>query len=362
LVIEYENLKRTNESFFEEFKAAFTDVLDSGWFVLGSRVAEFENRFADYIDSKHCIGVASGLDALVLSLKSLDFPPGAEVLVPSNTYIATILAVLQCGLTPVLVEPDPMTYNIDPARLESQITSRSRAILVVHLYGKPCAMDQIAAVADKHGLRLFEDCAQSHGATFKGKMTGTFGTCGAFSFYPTKNLGALGDGGAVATSDEQLALKLRQLRNYGSSVKYHNDLIGYNSRLDEIQAAFLSIKLSKLDLITAHKRTLATVYLEGIKDDFVKPVVNDDCFDVYHLFTVRHPRRDQVREHLLASGIKTEVHYPVPPHRQKALQGLFPAGDFPISEEIHSTIMSLPISYFHSKQDAERVVEVLNTF
>ncbi len=361
-MIEYENLRKVNEPFFEDFKRTFAETLESGWYILGKRVETFEGEFAGYCGSGHCVGVASGLDALTLSLKAFDFKRGDEVIVPSNTYVATILAVLHCGLTPVLVEPDIRTYNIDPARIEEKITSRTVAILVVHLYGKPCQMDPIGAIARRHGLKLVEDCAQAHGATYKGKRTGSFGDFGAFSFYPTKNLGALGDAGAVTTDGPELADRVRKLRNYGSGVKYHNELVGFNSRLDEIQAAFLSIKLGKLDEINGHKRSLATIYREGLKDDFVKPVVEEGCGDVYHIFNVRHPDRDRLKEYLLQNGIRTEIHYPVPPHRQQALQGLLPDYDYPVSDEIHATTLSLPISYFHTELDIRRVVEVMNGF
>lgn len=259
-MIEYENLRKANASFFDEFRADFSDSLESGWFILGNKAARFEAAFAAYCGARHCVGVASGLDALLLSLNAFAFADGSEVIVPSNTYIATILAVLHNRLKPALVEPDLRTYNIDPGRIEERITPLTRAIIAVHLYGKPCAMDAIAAVAEKYGLKLIEDCAQSHGASYKGRTTGTFGDYGAFSFYPTKNLGALGDGGALVTDNGEAAEKIRKLRNYGSAVKYRNDEIGFNSRLDEIQAGFLSIKLKRLDEIVAHKRRLAGIY------------------------------------------------------------------------------------------------------
>lgn len=361
-MIEYESLKELNRPFFEEYQKALSGVLESGWFILGSNVGAFEKEFASYVGSKFCVGVASGLDALILALKALHLEEGSEVLVPSNTYIATILAIVQNGLVPVLVEPDLATYNIDPAKIEEKITPRTKALLIVHLYGKPCDMDPILKICAKRGLRLVEDCAQSHGAKYRGKTTGTFGDIGAFSFYPTKNLGALGDAGAITTDDESFAAEIRTLRNYGSRVKYYNELVGYNSRLDEVQAAFLRVKLRKLDEINSHKRRLAQVYLAGIKGDFVKPVVHEDFFDVYHIFNVRHEKRDALREHLLKHEVKADIHYPVSPNRQVAMKGILDHFGCPISEEIHRTTLSLPISYCHTERDVERVVEALNSF
>jgi len=361
LIIDYENLGRLNAPFFDEFEKSFKEMLHSGWYVLGKNVENFQNEFAQYNQSSYCIGVASGLDALILGLKVFDFPDGCEVIVPSNTYIATILAVIHCNLKPVLVEPDITTYNINPDLIEEKITSKTVAIMPVHLYGKVCAMDKITEIAKKHGLKIIEDCAQAHGAMFKNQKSGTFGDIGAFSFYPTKNLGALGDAGAVTTNDSEIAEIIKKLRNYGSGVKYYNEYVGLNSRLDEIQAGFLSIKLKKLDEINAHKRRLATIYTENLKNDFIKPVIEDDYYDVYHIYNIRHEKRDELRDYLLKNGIKTEIHYPVSPHRQKAVQGIL-EGEYPISDEIHNTTLSLPISYFHSENDIYRVIEVLNGY
>lgn len=359
-MIEYESLGRLNKSFEEEYLQCFKELLNSGWYILGKQVATFEEAFAHYCGTKHCIGVASGLDALMLALRSYDFPPGSEVIVPSNTYIATILSILQCGLTPVLVEPDIRTYNIDPLRIEEKITKNTRAIMVVHLYGKPCDMEHIMQISSKYDLPVIEDCAQAHGALFKGQKVGSFGI-GAFSFYPTKNLGALGDAGAITTNDSEKNEHFRALRNYGSKIKYQNDYIGYNSRLDEIQAALLEVKLRYLDQINRHKRNLAAIYLRELKDDFIKPVVSSDYFDVYHIFTIRHPQRDELKEYLFENGVKTDIHYPIPPHQQKAMRGLI-EGEFPVSEEIHQTTLSLPISYGHTSDDICRVIEILNKF
>lgn len=360
-LIEYENLGELNRPFFEEYTKSFSETMLGGWYILGKNVKEFEKSFAEFHGVKHCIGVASGLDALILGLKAFNFKPGSEVIVPSNTYIATILAIIHCGFKPVLVEPDIHTYNLDPSLLEAAITPRTVALMPVHLYGKSCDMDGIMQVKEKYGLKMVEDCAQSHGATYKGKLTGTFGEFGAFSFYPTKNLGALGDAGAIITDDDELALTIRRLRNYGSDIKYYNELVGFNSRLDEVQAGFLSIKLKRLNEINAHKRKLAKIYNEGINPSFIKPVIHPDYFDVYHIYNIRHPKRDELRQYLLEHNIKTEIHYPVAPHKQKAMRGII-SGSYPISEEIHATTLSIPISFCHSEEDINIVVDYLNSF
>lgn len=360
--IEYESLALLNKPFQEEYLKTFADVVNSGWYILGEKVKKFESEFATYTGGKNCVGLASGLDAITLAIAAFNFEKGSEIIVPSNTYIATIISVLQNNMTPVLVEPAIDTYNIDPAKIEASITNKTKAIVVVHLYGKPCNMDPILALCKKHNLKLIEDCAQSHGATYKGKQTGTFGEFGAFSFYPTKNLGALGDAGAIVCSDDTLTTTIRRLRNYGSDKKYYNELVGYNSRLDEVQAAFLSIKLRRLDEINAHKRTLASIYLKNLKQDFIKPVLDTDYFDVYHIFNIRHPKRDALKEYLLNNGIKTEIHYPLSPNKQVAMRDLYKGQEFPISEEIHATTLSLPISFFHTEEDVNRVVEVMNKF
>jgi dTDP-4-amino-4,6-dideoxygalactose transaminase len=362
MLVEYEDLKAVNSRFHEELINELASILNSGWFILGERVKLFEDKFAAYGESKYCVGVASGLDALILSLHACEFEKGSEIIVPSNTYIATILAVIHAGLKPVLVEPDLQTYNLDPERIKKAINERTKAILCVHLYGKPCEMDSILNVCKKYNLKLIEDCAQSHGAKYKGRMVGSFGEAGAFSFYPTKNLGALGDAGAVITSDQVLQDKIRMLRHYGQNRKYYNEVIGLNSRLDEIQAGILLIKLKYLDVITKHKRKLAEIYQRSLRNDFIKPVVDSNFSDVHHIYPIRHPKRDSLREYLLRNGIKTEIHYPVPPHFQNALKGYFAGQRYPISEEIHNTILSLPISFSHREDEIEHVVEVMNKF
>lgn len=361
-MIAYEDLKKSNEVFFKEYNQVFQQTLQGGWYILGREVTQFESNFAKYCGVKNCIGVASGLDAMVLAFKQLKFEPGDEVIVPSNTYIASILAILHCGLKPILVEPDIKTYNIDPLRVEAAITLKTRAILVVHLYGKMCDMGQIMNIAKRFHLCVIEDCAQAHAACYQGKMAGSFGDFGAFSFYPTKNLGALGDAGAVTTNSEVGAQAIRTLRNYGSSTKYVNDEIGYNSRLDELQAAFLSIKLKHLDAITAHKRKLASIYLNELKSDFILPIIQKGFDDVFHIFAIRHPEREKLRNYLLENDIKTEVHYPIPPYKQKAMSGILKENEYPLSEEIHRTILSLPISFGHSEDDVFNVVEIMNKF
>jgi dTDP-4-amino-4,6-dideoxygalactose transaminase len=361
-MIEYENLRKVNEPFFDEYKKSFSDILHRGWYILGGAVQRFEAEFAEYCGTRYCIGVASGLDALILALRAFGLKPDTEVIVPSNTYIATILSILHCGLKPVLVEPDIETYNVDPNRIEEAITPRTTAIMVVHLYGKMCDMDSIIRIAKRYNLKIIEDCAQAHGSLYKSKKAGTFGDCGAFSFYPTKNLGALGDAGAVITDDPDLAEKLRMFRNYGSKVKYYNDVMGYNSRLDEVQAGFLSVKLKKLDDINNHKRKLASIYLDKIKDDFVKPVIFEDYYDTYYIFNIRHPERDRLKRYLMDRGIGTDIHYPVPPHKQKAMNSIFGRRDYPVSDKIHATTLSLPISYGHDEKDIHDVIERLNGF
>lgn len=361
-MIEYENLKKTNELFLEEWKKEFESVVESGWYILGEKVKSFEKAFAEFCGVKHCTGVANGLDALILALRAYGFERSSEIIVPSNTYIATILSILQNGLKPVLVEPDIKTYNINPSLIEEQITPKTKAILVVHLYGKVCVMDKIIAIAAKHNLKIIEDCAQAHGALFKSGKAGTFGHVSAFSFYPTKNLGAVGDAGALVTDEPLLDEKLRTLRNYGSKKKYYNEVVGFNSRLDEMQAAFLSVKLKYLDRINNHKRMLAGLYLKNLKSDFIQPDVHPDYFDIYHIFNVRHERRDELKKYLFDNEIQTEIHYPVAPVSQVAMKGILDNISTPIANEIHRTTLSLPISFGHTSNEIMQVIEVMNKF
>jgi dTDP-4-amino-4,6-dideoxygalactose transaminase len=362
-MIAYENLKKVNASFEEEYQLFLKSFLKKGWYILGEQVESFENEFAEYCGAHFCIGVASGLDALYLSLLALDIPKGSEVLVPSNTYIATVLSILQAGLKPVLVEPKLETYNIDPDLIESLITNATKAIIVVHLYGTPCDMSKIMEVANKYQIPVIEDCAQAHGAKVNNQNVGTLGTFGAFSFYPTKNLGALGDAGAIVTNNPEYALKLRALRNYGSHKKYNNKYVGINSRLDELQAGFLRIKLKRLDQITLHKQKLARLYLENIDPGkFVLPTLTEKENSVFHIFPIRHGQRDALKEYLRINEIETEIHYPIPPHKQEAYQHLFESQQFFISEQIHNTILSLPISFSHTEEDVLKVCDVLNKY
>ena len=345
----------------EEMQAAMNAVMKKGWYILGDAVSDFEANFAAYTGSKHCIGVANGLDAMVLSLKALDLPPESEVIVPSNTYIATILAVVLAGLTPVLAEPDPETLNIHPEEIKKLISPKTKAIMVVHLYGNPCDMDSIKKLAEVSNLFLLEDCAQSHGARYHGSHTGTFGIAGCFSFYPTKNLGALGDAGAIITSDDSLATKLRILRNYGSDKKYHNTTIGYNSRLDELQAAVLNVKLKYLNAIVHHKRIIAELYNTGLYPHFQKIKSYAGAENSYHIYPVATPRRDELRAFLSKNDIGTEIHYPVPPHHQEGYP-MLSGKSYPVSEYIHRHILSLPCSTALSVEEAMNVVEKMNEF
>jgi dTDP-4-amino-4,6-dideoxygalactose transaminase len=324
--------------------AAYARVVDSNSFILGREVEGFESEFAAYCGAKHCVGVANGLDALFLTLKAMGIGPRDEVVVPSNTYIATWLAVSHAGATPVPVEPDERTYNLDPGRIEAAITAATRAIIPVHLYGQPADMDPIMALAERYQLKVVEDSAQAHGARYKGRRVGSLGNAAAFSFYPGKNLGALGDGGAVVTSDGALADTLRVLRNYGSRAKYHNEAKGFNSRLDELQAAFLREKLALLDGWNTRRGRLAAQYLEQLNgEDLTLPYVPQWAEPVWHLFVVRRTERDRLQARLAAVNISTVIHYPVPPHLQPAYAELgLGRDDFPIAEAMHDQVLSLP--------------------
>lgn len=360
--IPYENLNLLNKEFETKFQEKFKTFLENGWYILGNEVNDFEEAFEKLCEVKHCIGVANGLDALILGLQVFDFPEKSEIIVPSNTYIATILAIIKAGHIPVLVEPNIKSYNIDSELIECKITSKTKAILLVHLYGQICEMDKILDLADKYNLEIIEDCAQSHGAKFEGKIAGTFGKIGAYSFYPTKNLGALGDAGAIITSDTALYEKTKALRNYGSEKKYYNKYIGINSRLDELQAAFLNVKLPFLDKITNHKIKLAEIYHTHLTNKVIKPIFANDFSHVYHIYNIRTDRREELRSFLLENGIKTEIHYPVSPNKQEGYQKYFEGQDFPISEEIHKTSLSLPISYITKEEEVRIIIEKINQF
>lgn len=338
---------------------AWARVRDSGWYILGEEVEAFEAEFAAYCDVPHCIAVGNGLDALILLLKAAGIGEGDEVIVPSNTYIATWLAVTHAGATPVPVEPDARSFNIDPERVEAAIGPRTKAIMAVHLYGQPADMAPLADIARAHGLKLFEDAAQSHGATYRGARCGALGDGAGFSFYPGKNLGALGDGGAITTGDAELADTLRMLRNYGSRVKYRHEAIGYNSRLDELQAAFLRAKLPALDEWNERRRRIAARYLDALANTpLLLPEVIPDADPVWHLFVVRHPDRERLVRELDAAGIGTVIHYPTPPHRQQAYAGMRGLA-LPISEQLHDEVLSLPIGPQMSDEQVDYVIETL---
>lgn len=326
--------------------AASKCVIESNWFINGAEVDRFENEWAQFIECQSSIGVNSGLDALELALRAVGVGEGDEVIVPSNTYIATALAATHVGATPVFVEPDPQTYLIDVNRISNALTSKTKAIIPVHLYGQAVNMEAIMDFAERHNLFVVEDNAQAHGATWNAQRTGSFGHANATSFYPGKNLGALGDAGAVSTNDEEIARQIRMLRNYGSEVKYYNEIIGYNKRLDELQAAFLRVKLPHLMDWTAQRQTIAAHYITGLKGvgDLILPKLQPLATHVYHLFVIRTQHRDALAAHLTGAGIGTLIHYPVPPHLQECYKSLgYQKGDFPIAEELADTILSLPI-------------------
>ena len=349
----------------EEIMAAIGRVYDSYWYVLGDEVKKFEQAYNAFNQVPHTIGVANGLDALVLALRVLGVGPGDEVIVPSNTYIATWLAVTQVGATPVPVEPDPVTSNINPDLIEAALTSRTRAIMPVHLYGQACRMTEIMALAQKHSLYVVEDNAQSQGAAFNGQITGSFGDINGTSFYPGKNLGALGDAGAVTTNNAELDQKVRVLRNYGSQQKYYNEVVGYNSRLDELQASVLEVKLKHLPEWTRQRQQVAAwydQYLAGIVG-LRLPALADGATHVYHLYVVHTSQRDAMQQHLMAQGIGTMIHYPVPPHRQQAYATMqLSAGAFPIAEELAATCLSLPMYPGMSEEQVQAVTVAIRSF
>ena len=363
-MIPFLDLKLPHEDLREELQEAFTQVLDSGWFIQGAQLEAFEREYAAFCGTKHCIGVGNGLDALHLILRAYDIGVGDEVIVPSNTYIATWLAASYSGATPVPVEPDEHTYNINPTLIEAVITPKTKAIMAVHLYGQPADMDAINAIAIKYNLKVIEDAAQAQGAGYKGKLAGNLGHAAGHSFYPGKNLGALGDGGAVTTNDDELAHKLRVLRNYGSQVKYYNEVKGFNSRLDEMQAAFLRVKLRKLNEWNARRKQIATYYLANLDaSNLALPFVPDWADPVWHLFVVRSKNRDQLQQHLNDSSIGTVIHYPIPPHLQSAYSELnYFKGSFPVAEIIHEQVLSLPIGPHLGLVNALTVCGSVNTF
>ena len=349
----------------DEFDTAWHRVMNSGWYLLGSELESFEQEYAAYCGAKHCVGVGSGLDALHLGLRAWEIGRGDEVIVPAHTFIATWLAVTFAGAAPVPVEPEPKTFNLDPERVAAAITLRTRAIIPVHLYGQPADMDPIIAIAEKHGLKILEDAAQAQGALYKGRRVGSLGNAAAHSFYPSKNLGAFSDGGAITTHDAALADKLRALRNYGSKLKYYHERMGINSRLDELQAAFLRVKLAKLNEWNARRQTVAHYYLNRLQrlPELVLPFVPAEIDPVWHLFVVRHPRRDELRRHLAEAGIGSLIHYPVPPHLSEAYSDLgHRRGSYPIAEEQSRTVLSLPIGPHLNRQAQDHVIAAIRSF
>lgn len=347
----------------EEFEAKAIEVLRSGWYVLGKEVEAFEQEFAAYTGAKYCVGLASGLDALWLAFRILGIGAGDEVIVQGNTYIASVMGITINGATPVFVEPDEY-FNIDTGKLEEKITERTKAILVVHLYGQASRMDEVVRICKKHNLRLVEDCAQSHGACFGGKMTGTFGDIGCFSFYPSKNLGGFGDGGAIVTDDAQLAADMKMYRNYGSEKRYYNKVVGANSRLDELQAGLLRVRLSHIRELTAERRALAAKYSEGIRNPRIKlPGVRPGADSVWHQYVVQCEDRDRLIEHLNSRGIGTIIHYPIPPHLSEAYAYLgHRKGSFPITEHDAATVLSIPMYNGMTEEEQQAVMEGLNAF
>jgi dTDP-4-amino-4,6-dideoxygalactose transaminase len=358
-MIEFLNLKRVNAPYDAAMREAIGRVLDSGWYVLGEEVAAFEREFAAYCGTRHCVGVGNGLDALHLIVRAYGIGLGDEVIVPANTFIATWLAVSHAGATPVPVDPDPHTHNIDPALIESAITSKTKAIIAVHLYGQPADMDPIRAIARQHGLKLIEDAAQAHGARYKGQRAGSLGDAAGFSFYPGKNLGALGDGGAITTDDDALADTLQRLRNYGARVKYQHDEIGMNSRLDELQAAVLRVKLPHLDADNARRREVASAYMDALQGSQLGlPQVIPEADPVWHLMVVTSAQRDQLQATLHARGIGTQIHYPRACHQQLAYADLnCPA--LPHASRLPSQLLSLPIAPYLTDQDVQTVAQAL---
>ncbi len=356
------DLKTSNLELQAQLQQAFDRVLNSGWYILGNEVEQFEQEFAKFCQTEHCVGVGNGLDALHLILRAFDIGVGDEVIVPSNTYIATWLAVSYAGAAPIPVEPDIATYNIDPKLIEQAITPRTKAIIAVHLYGQAADMDAINAIAKKHKLKVIEDAAQAHGANYKDKRVGSLADAAGFSFYPGKNLGALGDGGAITCNDSGLTEKLRVLRNYGSSKKYHNEEQGFNSRLDELQAAFLREKLQKLDEWNQRRRTLAALYSQKLTEltDLILPDVPAWAKPVWHLYVIRHPKRDKLAQHLSGAGVQTMIHYPIPPHLQPAYKDLgYRQGQFPIAEKVHSQVLSLPLGPSMTIFQAEKTISLI---
>ena len=365
-MIPFLDLKAINSQYKEELLEACEKVIDSGWYIQGNEHKEFEKEFAHFCQTKFAIGVANGLDALTLIIRAYKelniFQENDEIIVPANTYIASILAISENSLTPILVEPDIDTYNIDVQQIEASISSKTKAIMVVHLYGQATQMQKVMELAKKYNLKVIEDCAQAHGAYDNNKRVGSIGDAGGFSFYPGKNLGALGDGGIVTTDDAKLAETIRALGNYGSHKKYENLYKGTNSRLDEIQAAMLRVKLRYLDKDTERRREIASYYLKNIDNtNIILPNIKNEASHVWHLFVIRSKNRDDLQKYLLDNNIGTLIHYPIPPHKQKAYKE-YNKDTYPISEQIHKEVLSLPISPVQSLKDTKKIVDVINSY
>ncbi len=361
--IGFNQLDRGYFKYKNEYDQAAIKTLESGWYVLGRNVEKFEREFSSFIGSKYCVGLNSGLDALTLAFRALSIGAGDEVIVPANTYIASVLGITENEATPIFVEPDEY-YNLDADRIEEKITDRTKAILVVHLYGQAANIGKIKEIADKYNLYLVEDCAQSHGAKFDGKTTGAWGDIGCFSFYPTKNLGAFGDSGAIVTNNEEIYKKMRMLRNYGSKVKYHNEILGVNSRLDEIQAALLSVKLSHYNEIRKEREAIAKRYLQDIKNESViLPAIRENAEHVWHLFVVRVENREKFQGYLKENEINTQIHYPIPPHLSEAYRYLgYKEGDLPLTEQYANTVVSLPLYEGMTDEEMNYVIETINRY
>ncbi|MGN0017441.1 MAG: DegT/DnrJ/EryC1/StrS family aminotransferase [Candidatus Gastranaerophilaceae bacterium] len=361
-MVDFLNLEKINNRFRAEIDSRIKTILDKGWYLQGEENEKFSKNFAEFCGCKYCIGVANGLDAINLIIRAYGFGAGDEIIVPANTYIATILAISENGCTPVLVEPDINTYNINPDLIEEKITDKTKAIIVVHLYGQAVQMDKVWKLAKKYDLKIIEDSAQAHGALYKGRKTGNLGDASAFSFYPGKNLGCMGDGGCVTTNDEELFNKVKAIANYGSDRKYHHIYKGVNSRLDEIQAAVLDVKLKYLDKDNEKRREIAKYYRENIKNPkIILPMTYDENAHVWHVFPIRVENRDKLQEYLKENDIQTLIHYPTPPHKQGAYCE-WENQSYPVSEEIHRTILSLPISPVLTENEVNKVVEVLNRY
>lgn len=361
--INFNQLDRGYQKFKSEYDQAAISTLESGWYIMGNNGIKFEEEFASFIGSKYCVGLNSGLDALILAFRALDIGEGDEVIVPANTYIASVLGITENGATPIFVEPDKF-YNLDADKIEEKITDRTKAILVVHLYGQAANMAKIKEIADKYNLYLIEDCAQSHRAQFGDKITGAWGDIGCFSFYPTKNIGAFGDSGAIVTDNEEIYEKMKMLRNYGSKVKYHNEILGVNSRLDEIQAALLSVKLSHYDELRMERTDIANRYLNGITNAKIElPTIRDNAEHVWHLFVVKTENREKFQNYLSENGIITQAHYPIPPHLSEAYGYLgYKVGDYPITESYADTVVSLPLYEGMTDEEIDYVIEIINRY